>query len=329
MGTHPIAFSTTPSSNSTIDGTTVSGSTPSSSVDDWVRSLMAATRESYPAPVTKTSDYTAVQADCDTLLVFTNSATLTLPNYATAGDGWCITVAARAAVTLATASGTITFQPADAATSNTIPAGTSARIIANGAGYTVSSGIGGVTATGTALIQSADAAAARSTLGLTWVPVTTLTPSASSLVTLNSLGDYRHIRLIGSLTPSAACAIGLQVSLDNGANYIASNYATHFTGVASSAYATATSNNSATYLFCSPSAAASTVLHFEQTLWDFGIAAPTASRALATGVNVTPVEARYEATGRQYGSASIMDAFVIFPTAGNLTGHITVEGILK
>jgi hypothetical protein len=98
---------------------------------------MAATRESYPAPVTKTSDYTAVQADCDTLLVFTNSATLTLPNYATAGDGWCITVAARAAVTLATASGTITFQPADAATSATIPAGTSARIIANGAGYTV------------------------------------------------------------------------------------------------------------------------------------------------------------------------------------------------
>lgn len=93
-------YSTTPGSNTAINGIDMSNNNPPSAMNDGVRQI-AADIKSKEAIQSKSADYTIVKGDYGNLIEFTAAATATMTAVATLGDNWvCYVWANGGAVTI-------------------------------------------------------------------------------------------------------------------------------------------------------------------------------------------------------------------------------------
>lgn len=142
-----LEYSATPSSNTTVNGIGIQGSSTIKNGDDALRQLMADAAASITRHVTKTvGSYTALKADFKQLWRATGAVTVNLTAAATLTDGWCLFVKADG--------GDITVDPNGSeqingsATALTVGNGSSALILCTGTAFYAIS-IGDVTLSGT------------------------------------------------------------------------------------------------------------------------------------------------------------------------------------
>lgn len=90
-----LEYSTTPSSNTTINGIGIAGSSSIKNGDDALRQMMADTASAITKVVDKTAGtYSAVKADHNQLWRATGTVTINLAAAATLTEGWCLVVQA-------------------------------------------------------------------------------------------------------------------------------------------------------------------------------------------------------------------------------------------
>ena len=87
-----LEYSTTPASNTTVNGIGIAGSNSVKNGDDALRQLMADTASAITKVVDKTGTYTALKTDFNQMIRATGTLTLNLTAAATLTAGWCIWV---------------------------------------------------------------------------------------------------------------------------------------------------------------------------------------------------------------------------------------------
>lgn len=87
-----LEYSSTPASNTTLNGIGIAGSNSVKNGDDALRQLMADTASAITKVVDKSGSYTALKADYNQMIRATGTLTLNLTAAATLTAGWCIWV---------------------------------------------------------------------------------------------------------------------------------------------------------------------------------------------------------------------------------------------
>ena len=142
-----LEYSTTPASNTTVNGIGIAGSNSVKNGDDALRQLMADTASAITKVVDKTGSYTALKADYNQMIRATGTLTLSLTAAATLTAGWCLWVKGDG--------GAVTVDPnsseqINGATTLALADGFSAFIVCTGTAFrAVVVGNGDVTLTGT------------------------------------------------------------------------------------------------------------------------------------------------------------------------------------
>jgi len=140
-----LEYSTTPASNTTVNGIGIAGSNSVKNGDDALRQLMADTASAITNVVDKSGTYTALKTDYNQMIRATGTLTLSLTAAATLTAGWCLWVKGDG--------GAVTIDPnsseqINGATTLVIPDGVSALIICTGSAFRAVV-FGDVTLTGT------------------------------------------------------------------------------------------------------------------------------------------------------------------------------------
>lgn len=250
---------------------------------------------------TKAGNYTAVGTDNNAIHTYTAAATVALTPAGTLLANWHYTVIASGAA--------VTIHPNGAETINgaatlTIPNGTSAAIVCDGANF--------FTVFKPAL----------------WEPVGsgkyTLTAAASLSIT--DIPAFRFIRIYGSLTPNAASAgMFFRTSTNNGVSYDggAADYTIQTFGAAGVSVGASTSNTAALAI------TNNTVLFvtFETIFTVFGFTG-TLSASSRVYTNLSAGGVTSELNAGQRNSSTARNAFQIILGAGaaSMTGVVYVEG---
>jgi len=87
-----LEYSSTPASNTTVNGIGIAGSNSVKNGDDALRQLMADTASAITKVVDKSGTYTALKADYNQMIRATGTLTLNLTAAATLTSGWCLWV---------------------------------------------------------------------------------------------------------------------------------------------------------------------------------------------------------------------------------------------
>jgi hypothetical protein len=150
-----LEYSSTPASNTTLNGIGIAGSNSVKNGDDALRQLMADTATAITKVVDKTGTYTALKADFNQMIRATGTLTLNLTAAATLTAGWCLWVKGDG--------GAVTVDPnsseqINGATTLVVANGSSALIICTGTAFRA------IVAAGMTEIQAAFGAAP-------WIPV--------------------------------------------------------------------------------------------------------------------------------------------------------------
>ena len=141
-----LEYSSTPASNTTLNGIGIAGSNSVKNGDDALRQLMADTASAITKVVDKSGSYTALKADFNQMIRATGTLTLNLTAAATLTAGWCLWVKADG--------GAVTVDPnsteqINGATTLVVADGSSARIICTGTAFRA------IVAAGIAEVQAA------------------------------------------------------------------------------------------------------------------------------------------------------------------------------
>lgn len=134
-----LEYSTTPASNTTVNGIGIAGSNSVKNGDDALRQLMADTASAITKVVDKTGSYTALKTDFNQMIRATGTLTLNLTAAATLTSGWSLWVKGDG--------GAITVDPngseqINGATTLVVADGSSARIICTGTAFRAVVGAG-------------------------------------------------------------------------------------------------------------------------------------------------------------------------------------------
>ncbi len=186
---------------------------------------------------------------------------------------------------------------------------------------------------GLSYADDADKAAFRANIGVGgWELIADIEASAAALSSLTDLSAYRLIRIFGDVSVSADGAnFGVQLSSDNGSNWIASGSTyyrlSHYSNSAAPAPAGDYSSG-ATFgqiNLADIGNASNEGLTFEMTIGNFNKAAH--KTGIADSANVNSIGAFYAAQQKlRWQIASACDALRLFPTSGTYSGRIVVEG---
>jgi len=127
-----LEYSSTPASNTTVNGIGIAGSNSVKNGDDALRQLMADTASAITKVVDKTGTYTALKTDFNQMIRATGTLTLNLTAAATLTAGWCLWVKADG--------GAVTVDPnsteqINGATTLSIPDGGWAKIFCTGTAF--------------------------------------------------------------------------------------------------------------------------------------------------------------------------------------------------
>jgi len=276
----------------TIDITTGSVIYSNGTVDDAL-----ATKAPISAYAAKSSGYTAVAADAGKTLRFTAAATLALTAAATLGNGWKINVVADG--------GAVTIDPNASETINglttlIVPNGSSAEIICDGSNFIT-------------VIKP-----------FAWEVIQDSTISAASSFAVTNLGAYKRLRISGFLIPSTPAAFYLQTSTNNGSSYDsgASDYITQFDASSSASVNAQVSTSTIIPMTTATTTTAEETLNVQMERFN------QAARCLVLGT--MGFDTGTLVVGRFYGirnQNTARNAFRIIPSAGTMTGYLTVEGM--
>lgn len=127
-----LEYSTTPSSNTTINSIGIQGTSAVQNFDNAFRQMMADVASSITRRVTKSANYTAIKTDNAQLIEFTAAATLSLTAAATLTNGWYCIVKANGGDVLIDPSSS---EQIDGATTKTIKDGSFAFVFCTGTAF--------------------------------------------------------------------------------------------------------------------------------------------------------------------------------------------------
>ncbi|XHB99343.1 hypothetical protein ABWH97_13845 [Nitratireductor sp. ac15] len=127
-----LEYSTTPSSNTTINSIGIQGTSAVNNFDNAFRQMMADVASSVTRHVTKSANYTAVKTDNAQLIEFTAAATLSLTAAATLTNGWSCIVKANGGDVLIDPSSS---EQIDGASTKTIKDGSFAFVFCTGTAF--------------------------------------------------------------------------------------------------------------------------------------------------------------------------------------------------
>jgi len=250
------------------------------------------------AYATKSGNYTAVGTDNGTIHRYTAAATASLTAAATLGLRWTYTIIADG--------GAVTIDPNASETINglttlIVPNGSTAEIICDGSNFfTV------IKPYGWQFIEKRDF-------------------SAVSAADFTNLAAFRRIRLTGYIVFSGTADLGLRLSTNNGSSFdTGSNYGWQVLAGASTS-ATAARTNPDTYIILSlPSP---TILQFDALVDNMN----SGSNAVYVTNRCTEIVTSnfgVGVTGGASGTVTAKNAIRLFPTAGTMTGNVTIEGMV-
>lgn len=127
-----LEYSTTPSSNTTINSIGIQGTSAVNNFDNAFRQMMADVASSVTRRVTKSANYTAIKTDNAQLIEFTAAATLSLTAAATLTNGWSCIVKANGGDVLIDPSSS---EQIDGASTKTIKDGSFAFVFCTGTAF--------------------------------------------------------------------------------------------------------------------------------------------------------------------------------------------------
>lgn len=250
---------------------------------------------------TKAGNYTAIGTDNNAIHTYTAAATVALTPAATLLANWHYTVIAYG--------GAVTIDPNAAETINgaatlTVPLGTSADIICDGANFfTVFKPVA-------------------------WEVIGDFTLSAAANLSVTNLSAYRKVRISGKVTASTAAAIFvLNTSTNNGSTYDVggTDYIYQVTLATSSTVSTSSSPSAAWILSAIAGQDAATGYVFEYTIEAFNKAEIAEGRGSGYGVK-TGIAFTVQ-LGGQRSATTARNALQLSMNTGTLTGTVTVEGM--
>lgn len=355
-----LSFSTTAGDNTDVGGIGILGSNSVSNFDNAFRTLMAILRgdlDNGVVFVTKATGYTAVAGDNNAFYEFTATATLSLTAAATLAADWHMIVFANG--------GVVTVDPdagelINGASTLTIANGSAAYIICTGTAFsaiTISSPSSAETLTNKTLTtptltlkQSAsptptaegdiqwdtddnaivvgDGAGQKIFRANNWETIQLLSFTNVASVVVTDLAAFRTIKLTGTIRPEINNSdLRMHVSSDNGASYLTggSDYS-YLPAINVNGIYTAVSATIASAIIFGPANSNAISSFVEIGLADFNI---------NKGAKVALIETAYtdgtpaSAVGTINAGivAGAYNAFRLLSGAGNITGHVLVEGI--
>lgn len=187
-----------------------------------------------------------------------------------------------------------------------------------------------LTAAGRALLDDADAAAQRATLGVLWEHINTTVVSSAASVIWTDLSAYRRLRVSGYLLPATnLVAITGSVSTDNGASWIsaaASYFIVYLLGTTASVASAGTASQTTMALATTTIGNTATdglSFSLEIDNWNQARSAWGRLHSQASGAAGNVVVAGTVITG-----TVARNALRIISTSGNLaSGYLTLEGV--
>ena len=250
---------------------------------------------------TKTGNYTAVAADAGATHRYTAAATVSLTAAATLGNGWPYTIVANGAAVTIDPNGSETI---NGLTTIIVPDGCTAEVICDGSNFFM---------------------VIKPTM---WVPVGQglYTVSAASQLVITDLSAYRKLRISGQLSNSAASGLSLTVSTNNGSSFdTASNYFQQ-TLVATTTSVVANATATSAMPLAGGAIDASSTYSFSTELENFN--QNTVCLGLTRDCGVTASNRTNRNSSVSHSGTSARNALRIFPSSGNYTGAIMVEGVI-
>ena len=176
-----LEYSSTPASNTTLNGIGIAGSNSVKNGDDALRQLMADTASAITKVVDKSGTYTALKTDFNQMIRATGTLTLNLTAAATLSSGWCLWVKADGgAVTIDPNSteqinGATTLVIADGGWCFIVCTGTAFRAVVVGVGTSIEAAVHAASSKATPVdadeTMLADSAASWGLKKLTWANI--------------------------------------------------------------------------------------------------------------------------------------------------------------
>jgi len=165
-------------------------------------------------------------------------------------------------------------------------------------------------------------------LPLVWNLISKQDPSAASAVEFTGLTTYEMMLCVGQVRASAAVALNVQGSVDNGSTYGSTNYQGYWSGI----------NRAGTNQDNNVSNGSNGIIHAAQ---EGGSTYDTGFSMIITGGSTTSGGINFQTTGLanvlmqtggftwEHPSANDMDAFKIYPASGTITGTIALFGAVS